>query len=304
MNEKLNQTTNTLSVSKTDKWDTKCFMDIAYKLFDKNNQIHFLDNIKHIINLKVFDPEDNIFEDITYHKDVWSFIDNIIYHISEWKYSFLNSYSEDSEYTPTDPDFRLIDNKKYDVDRVNMFMDHLRNWEFDKADDLNVDSIIYIDHKYDDVSIKDVLFELILETKSKAPDLHKKLTDLFYTSEERINKVVTEEIKSRFDEEEIKNIWYESYVEFYWDILSKIPNNILYNASWWGDLDFRVPVILNWVEIDAKFTPEIEFKTINEVIRNVKEILKTAKIIEGKGILLNPNKEWLEKIEIEIIWKK
>jgi len=54
-----------------------------------------------------------------------------------------------------------------------------------------------------------------LELKDKDENLYEKVTSLFYTSEENLTNIVRDAIEYRFTNEELQDISYESYVEFY-----------------------------------------------------------------------------------------
>lgn len=98
---------------------------------------------------------------------------------------------------------------------------------------------------------------------------------------EMITKVVTDAVKDRFSNKELENISYESYVEFYWYVLSEIKNDILFNNWWNDDLVFQVQIDVNWIPVDAQFYPTTEFQDIEGAIENVLKILETAQKLQS-----------------------
>lgn len=154
---------------------------LTENLFTTENKQRFIQNISKFVNLDYYlsewDLPENIFEEMTYHKDIWLLIDDIIHHISEWKYCFLNSFDEDSEFSPQDPDYRLIDIKKSGWwDNVSEYIDWIREWDDPEID---VEVLLLIDHTYFDDTLEEILDGLLIELESKDNKLYNQIVNLF-----------------------------------------------------------------------------------------------------------------------------
>lgn len=302
------------SINKTDtnfaqKIENKSLFSEVSDLFTSERKKIFLKNIsdRKLVDIEYYyrnwiDCNEDFFQEITYHKDIGLFIDDVVNHLSWWRYMFLNSYDEDSSYSPTDPDYRFFDTYtalrknqslsfiwwKSNIDLINGYMDHLRNWDIDKADSLNIDYMFIIDHKYAENTLKEIMTKFLLELSIKDRNFFERVKDLFYTQDEVIKKEI-EKFTDQFNEEELENLEYEDYLHFYENVFWKINRNIIVDIMNQWDLTIHIPTTINWIEVDAKINFEHEFFSKEGAFECVKDILKQEKALS-----------WVVNIEKEL----